>query len=146
MAPTQIEVAAREKGVDIRTYKIIYELFNDVIERLNALLPQETLINEHGRAEVAAIFRTEPGKMIVGIKVKEGSLNPGHKLRVWRGEELIGDGVIESLQSGKSSTKELSGGQEGGMLYRGRVKLQPGDRFEAFTEELKARRIESMRA
>ena len=146
MAPTQIEVAAREKGVDIRTYKIIYELFNDVIERLNALLPQETLINEHGRAEVAAIFRTEPGKMIVGIKVKEGSLHPGHKLRVWRGEELIGDGVIESLQSGKSATKELSGGQEGGMLYRGKVKLQPGDRFEAFTEELKARRIESMRA
>jgi translation initiation factor IF-2 len=144
--PPSVEGLAREKNVACHTYKVIYELFDDVVARLNALLPQELLVTELGKAEVAAIFRTESGKMIVGVRVKEGKLHVGAKVRVWRGEELIGDGLLETLQAGKTNTKELSGGQEGGVLYKGRIKLQAGDRLDAYTEELKARKIETFRA
>lgn len=146
MMPTAVEAQAREKGVAVHTYKIIYELFDDAVARLNALLPQEVLVIEHGKAEVAAIFRTESGKMIVGVRVKEGKLVTGAKVRVWRGGELIGDGLLETLQSGKTTVKELPAGTEGGTLYKGKIKLQAGDRLEAYTEEMKAHKIETFRA
>ncbi len=145
MLPPSVEGLARTKDVPVSTHKVIYELFDDAVARLNALLPQELLVTEYGKAGVAAIFRTESGKMIVGVQVKEGKLIVGAKVRVWRGEELIGDGLIETLQSGKSSAKELGAGQEGGVLYKGRIKLMVGDRLDAYTEELKARKIETFR-
>ena len=146
MLPGSVEGLARDKKVAVHTYKVIYELFDDVVARLNALLPQELLVTEYGKAEVAAIFRTESGKMIVGVRVKESKLIVGAKVRVWRGGELIGDGVLETLQAGKTTVKELAAGQEGGVLYKGRIKLMAGDVLDAYTEELKARKIETFRA
>lgn len=143
--PTPIETMAREKGVEVRSYKVIYELFDDVIVRLNALLPQEVITTVLGHAEIAGIFRTEPGRMVVGVRVKEGHLQVGCKVRIWRGEDPIGEGVLETLQSGKSATKELSAGQEGGVSYRGKTKLELGDRFEAYIEESKTQKLEIIR-
>ncbi len=144
--PSPIEMMAREKKVDVKSYKIIYELFDDVVARLNALLPQETFTTALGNAEVAAIFRTEPGRMVAGVKIKEGKLATGCKVRIWRGEEPIGEGILETLQSGKSATKELSAGQEGGVSYRGKTKLEAGDRFEAYIEESKTQKLEIARS
>ncbi len=145
MLPTAIEVAAREKGTEVKMYKVIYDLFDDVIARLNTLLPQEKIVTELGVAEVAAVFRTETNRMVVGLRTKEGKLVTGAKVRVFRGAELEGDGIIESLQSGKSVVKEIGAGMECGMSYAGKVKLMPGDKLEAFTEELKARKLETFR-
>ena len=145
LVPAGVAVSAREKNVDVKTYKIVYELFDDILARLNALLPQEKIIIPLGQAEVAAIFRTEPGRMVLGAKVKEGKLQVGCKVRVWRGAEPIGEGILETLQSGKSPVKEVSGGQECGLAYKGKTKLEIGDRFEAYLEENKARKIESFR-
>lgn len=145
MVPTAIEVAARDKGVDVKTMKIIYELFDDVVARLNALLPQEKIITELGTGEVAAVFRTEPGRMVVGMKVRTGKLVSEAKVRVFRNDQIIGEGVIESLQSGKSATKEVGAGTECGLSYKGKIKLQAGDRLDAYTEESKARKLESFR-
>lgn len=145
MVPTAIEVTAREKGVEVKQYKVIYDLFDDVVKRLNELLPQETVITELGAAEVAAIFRTEPGRMVVGVRVKNGKLASGAKLRVFRGEDIIGEGLIENLQSGKSPVKELPSGNEGGLSFSGKTKLLVGDRVEAYTEESKVRKVETFR-
>ncbi len=145
LTPTAMEILAREKEVDVRSYKIIYELFDDILVRLNALLPQETIIVPLGQAEVAGIFRTEPGRMVVGVRVKDGKLQAGCKVRVWRGEDPIGEGLIETLQSGKSAVKEVSGGQECGLAFKGKTKLELGDRFEAYLEESKTRKIEFTR-
>jgi len=148
--PTNIISDAREKSVDVKVYSVIYDLFDDVVARLNKLLPQEKIVTELGKAEVAAVFRTEPGKMIVGCRVKEGKLVANAKLRVFRAEEeaeqdIIGEGLIEGLQSGKSSVKEVPAGQECGLSYTGKVKLQEGDILEAYSEELKARKLEAFR-
>lgn len=145
LVPTAVEVSAREKGVDVKTYKIIYELFDDILARLNALLPQETIIIPLGEAEIAAIFLTEPGRMVLGAKIKEGKLQVGCKVRVWRGQDPIGEGILETLQSGKSTVKELANGQEGGIAFKGKTKIEVGDRFEAYLEESKTRKIEFTR-
>jgi translation initiation factor IF-2 len=145
MVPPAIISQARDKEVDVQTYKIIYELFDDIVARLNKLLPQEKIITELGSAEVAAIFRTEPGRMVVGLRVKTGKLLTGAKLRVFRNNEIIGEGLIDSLQSGKSSVKEVGAGTECGLSYTGKIKLMAGDRLDAYTEESKARKVESFR-
>jgi len=142
MLPTAVETMARDKNVEVKISKVIYDLFDDVVQRLNGLLPQEVTVTPLGQAEVVAIFRTESGKMIVGVRVKEGKLQAGCKVRVWRGQDPIGEGVIESLQSGKSPVKEVSAGQECGLSFRGKIKLEINDRFEAYTEESKVKKIE----
>lgn len=141
--PTAIAAEARDKEIDVLPFTVIYDLFNDIVERLNALLPSETIVTELGKAEVAAIFRTESGKMIVGVKVREGELIPGAKVRIWRGNEPVDQGTIESLQSGKSNVKEVHAGQECGLSFLGKFKLEEGDVLEAYTEESKARKIQS---
>jgi translation initiation factor IF-2 len=145
LLPTQMEILARDKNVEVKLAKVIYDLFDDVVAKLNALLPQEVIVTEQGSMEVAAIFRSESGKMIVGARVKEGKIFPSAKVRVWRGEQLVGDGVLEALQIGKSPVKEVAGGQECGVSYRGKVKLQAGDRLDAYSEESKARKLETFR-
>lgn len=145
MLPMPVEIAAREKNVDVKMCKVIYDLFDDAVVRLNALLPQEVTLTNVGRAEVAGIFRTEPGKMIVGVRIKEGKVLTNCKVRVWRGEEPISEGLAESLQSGKSPVKEASAGQECGVTFKGKLKLEMGDILEFYTEESKVQKIEIAR-
>ncbi|MEI7512700.1 MAG: translation initiation factor IF-2 [Candidatus Uhrbacteria bacterium] len=145
MTPMPVAASARDKNVEVKNYKIIYDLFDDVVARLNALLPQEKIITELGSGEVAAIFRTEPNRMVVGMRVKTGKLAAEARVRIFRNDEIIGDGIIETLQNGKSTAKEVSAGIECGLSYKGKIKLMAGDRLDAYTEESKARKIESFR-
>ncbi|MCC7356996.1 translation initiation factor IF-2 [Candidatus Uhrbacteria bacterium] len=144
----QASVLARDKNVDIKQFKIIYELFDDIVARLNVLVPPEVIVTHLGQFETVAIFRTEHARMVVGGKVTEGKILPGEKVRVWRRaspsaeEEPIGEGVIDSLQSGKSTTKEVHAGQECGISFKGKTKIQIGDRLEVYHEEIKARKFE----
>ncbi|MDO8584132.1 MAG: hypothetical protein Q7R83_03050, partial [bacterium] len=148
--PVVVGSDARDKGVDVKLFKVIYHLFDDLVARLNALLPQEVIVTPLGNAEIAGVFRTEPGKMILGAKVKDGKMVVNAKIRVWRPStssgqaEPIGEGVIDSLQSGKSAAKEAGAGTECGMSFKGKVKVMIGDRFEAYFEESKTRKIEAM--
>ncbi len=137
----QVSVLAREKKVDVKEFKIIYELFDDVIKRLNILVPPEVIRTPLGTFETVAIFRTEPGRMVVGGKVKEGKVVTGAKIRVWRGEEPIGEGTVDSIQIGKQTMKEAAGGQECGISFKGKTKIQVGDKLEIYHEEVKERKI-----
>ncbi len=142
VVPTQqASLLARDKGVDIKEFKIIYELFDDMVKRLNILVPPEIIRTPLGTFETVAIFRTETGRMVVGGKVKEGKVVAGEKVRVWRGEEPIGEGLIDTVQVGKSVMKEAAGGQECGIGFKGKTKIQVGDRLEVYHEEIKERKV-----
>jgi translation initiation factor IF-2 len=137
----QAALLARDKGVDIKEFKIIYELFDDLVKRLNVLVPPEIIRTPLGTFETVAIFRTESGRMVVGGKVKEGKVVAGEKARVWRGEEPIGEGIVDTVQVGKSVMKEAAGGQECGIGFKGKTKIQIGDRIEVYHEEIKERKV-----
>jgi translation initiation factor IF-2 len=141
----QIPEQARDKGVEIRSYKVIYELFDDVVAELNKILKPEITIEQLGTFETLAIFRTEPQRMVIGGVVKEGKIVAGEKARIWRGEEPLGDEQIESLQIGKSTAKDAHGGQECGLSIKGKIKIQVGDRLEVFHEEVKERKVTVLR-
>jgi translation initiation factor IF-2 len=145
MLPTPVEISARDKNVTVKMCKVIYDLFDDVVARLNALLPQEVTVINVGRSEVAAIFRTEPGKMIVGARIKEGKALTNCKVRVWRGADPISEGLVETVQAGKSPVKEASAGQECGLTFKGKMKLEIGDVLEFYIEESKVQKLEIIR-
>ena len=141
MVSQQAASLARDKNVEVKEYKIIYELFDNIVEHLNILVPPEVIVTPLGEFEAVAIFRTEPNRMVVGGKVKDGKIVAGEKARVWRGEEPIGLGIIDTVQSGKSTVKEAHGGQECGISFKGKTRIMPGDRIEVFHEEVKERKI-----
>lgn len=142
-----VAAQARDKGVEIRQFKIIYELFDDVVAELNKILKPEIIITPLGTFETMAIFRTESQRMVIGGRVTEGKILPAAKARVWRPVEGSdqadpqGDVLIESLQLGKSSVKDVHAGQECGLSIKGKIKVQVGDRLEVFHEDVKERKV-----
>lgn len=132
---------ARDKAVDLEEYSVIYKLFENVVERLKKLIPSEKVYTELGSGEVLAVFKKTDKGMIVGAKVKKGKFVPGATLRVLRGEQVVGEGKIEALQSGKTSVKDILAGQDCGLSFQGKTKIEVGDTLEAYHEELQARTL-----
>ncbi|MFA5129053.1 MAG: translation initiation factor IF-2 [Patescibacteria group bacterium] len=142
-----VDDLARDKGVEVKIFKIIYDLIDEVKIGLEGLLEMETIRTDLGKIEVLAIFRTEAASMIVGGKVKEGKIvfNPKigqTKIKVWRKGEEVGEGFLSGLQSAKSEVKEVAGGQECGVKYKGKPIIQSGDILEIYREEKRARKLE----
>lgn len=126
---------SREKEVDLREYKIIYKLFEDVLEELKKRLPSETILEEQGRFKVLKNFKKIDGGWIIGGQVIGEKITKNAKLRLSREGEYIGEGSVLSLQLGRSELKAGQPGQEIGLSYKGKVKPEEGDILEAYTEK-----------
>jgi len=133
---------AREKGVEIHEYSIIYRLFEDILERLKILIPAERVYTELGTVEIFGVFKKLPKGMVVGGKVKRGSVELGATARVLREGHVIGEGKIESLQSGKSNTRVVEQGADCGMGFTGKTKIEIGDILELYKEEMQERKLD----
>jgi len=134
------KTTAENEQVEVRMYKIIYELLDDVKKLLAGLLQPDIVTVELGKAEVLQIFLTKKKEMIVGCKVIGGKITRDSKLRVIRkGELLTQDAQMSSLQRGQTSATDVGEGEECGIKYAGNIKLQPGDIFEAYRIEKKQR-------
>ena len=132
---------ARDKNVVVEEYTVIYRLFEAVIEKLKKLLPAEKVYTELGTAEVLALFKKTDKGQIVGCKVRKGKLIPGVTVRVLRGGQMIGEGRLDALQSGKTSVSDVLAGQDCGLSFIGKAKMEVGDMLEAYNEELQARTL-----
>jgi len=135
------EELAREKNVSLRLYKIIYKLFEDVIDELKKRVPTETIIHEQGRCVVLKNFRKTDNGWIIGVRIKGEKILPGAKLRLSRFGEYIGEGTVKTLQLGNSQLKEGQPGQECGMQYEGKIKPEENDEMEAYGEEKKVKQF-----
>ncbi len=130
---------ARDKEVEIMEYTVIYHLFEDVVEKLKILIPAETVYEELGTMEVLAVFNKLPKGMVVGAKVKKGMVKLNATARVIRDDQVIGEGTINSLQSGRADVKDVEMGTECGIGFTGKAKIEVGDILEIYTEEKKER-------
>ncbi|MBI4281491.1 translation initiation factor IF-2 N-terminal domain-containing protein [Candidatus Uhrbacteria bacterium] len=132
---------AREKGVTIQLYKIIYDLLDFVKAELQKRLPQETVVVALGKMQVLAIFKQENDWSIVGGKVLEGTITPSAKVRIVRKGEQIGEGFIKEVRAGKEVVTSIVVGQEGGLKIIGAIPIQPHDVLEVYTEEQHTRTL-----
>jgi len=133
------EIAERE-NVEILQYTIIYKLLDDIKKILNGLLEPEIVEVVLGRALVKQIFMTKKKEMIVGCKVVSGKILK-ERVRVFRDEELVGEGRINTLRKGDSKIHEVPEGQECGILYSGFMPLMEGDVLEAYRNEKRIRTL-----
>jgi translation initiation factor IF-2 len=131
----------QKTGVRYKEYKVIYDLFDEVKDELEKMLNPEFITTELGHLKVLAIFRTGKNSMIVGGRVEGGKILKDTKARVKRDGQVIGLGKIMALQSGKQSVSVLPEGNEGGVQYDGKVKIEEGDIIQCYKEEKKEKKL-----
>lgn len=134
-------ILAKEKGIEIKIYKVIYSLLDEIKAIIEKEIGAEIVKTILGKVKVLAIFRTEKEKMIIGGKVKEGKIKPTSMAEVWREDNLVGGGKIEQIQSGKLNVKEVEEGQECGVNFLGKPIIKIGDELIIYREEKKKREM-----
>ncbi|KKR19818.1 MAG: Translation initiation factor IF-2 [Parcubacteria group bacterium GW2011_GWE2_39_37] len=115
------EELAREKRITIKTYRIIYDLIDDVKQQLQALLEPEVKKVELGKLVVKAIFRSDLNEQIVGGRVLTGQLEKDSFFEVERGGKIVDQGNLLELKSGKEAVTTVDEGQDCGM----KIKVAP---------------------
>ncbi len=135
---------AKQQGVVIDLYDVIYELIEDVTTAVVKMLSPELIKTSFGKAKILKVFMTEKGAMIIGGRVEEGMLKKSGEIAVLRKnaegtQEEVGRGEIVELQQSKVAAKEVNAGNEFGMKVKTHVKIIEGDIIESFEEKLKAK-------
>jgi translation initiation factor IF-2 len=135
------QLLATNKGIEIHLFKVIYDMFHFVEQRMLELVPAEIVVTEHGTFKTLAIFRTDKKVQVAGGRVDQGKIPAGAFVRVYRNREYVADGKIVSTQMGQAVVKEVPAGHECGIKYEGKEPLQEGDVLEAYTKEEHKRKV-----
>jgi translation initiation factor IF-2 len=125
------QLADRE-GVDIRTYRVIYKLTEDIEQALVGLLSPVKTEQVLGEAEVRALFKVSRLGTIAGCMVTNGVVRRNANVRVVRDGTVIHETTIAQLKRFKEDAREVSEGFECGILLEGFNDVKEGDVLEAF--------------
>ncbi|MCK5584283.1 MAG: hypothetical protein KAI33_10840, partial [Elusimicrobiales bacterium] len=139
-ADSQIIEKAKVEGIEIRTYKIIYELLEDVTASMSGLLEPEIVEVVTGKAEILQIFDLSSGR-IAGSIVREGKIKRNQEMRLLRDGEVVSKGKISGLKRVKDDVKEVDKNIECGILTEGCKDFAVGDFIEAIIKEERVRRL-----
>lgn len=142
LRPTGIvKTSAKELGVEIKTYSVIYDLLDDVKALISGLM--SPLIEEEntGQAEVRETFSISKVGVIAGCMVTDGSIKRGIGVRLIRDGVVVHTGAIASLKRFKDDAKEVAKGYECGIMLENYNDIKVGDVFETFIQVKKAQKI-----
>ena len=123
---------AKEKGVEIRLYDIIYKAVEDMEAAMRGMLDPEYEEKVIGSAEVRQLFKFSKVGTIAGSYVLDGVLKSNSKVRIIRDSVVIYDGEINSIQREKDSVKEVKKGLECGITITNFNDIKVGDVIEAY--------------
>jgi len=123
--------AIRQK-VEIRTYKVIYELVEDIEAALKGMLEPKFEEEYLGLIEVRAVYKLTKAGVVAGCHVTDGKVLRDAKCRVKRDNELVYNGTIESLRNVKQDVREMISGQDCGLRFVDWTDFKQGDIVEAF--------------
>lgn len=142
--PVNISKLAARDGVEVRTFKVIYELLDDARSSMEELLGEEVVEEKVGEMEIMGVFRVTKSEIIAGGKMTEGKVVPKVLARLSRKDEILGEAEVESVQKEKIEAKELIEGEIGGLALKTEKKMAPevGDKLEFLTREMKKRKLE----
>ncbi len=123
---------AKEKGVEIRLYDIIYKAVEDMENAMRGMLDPEYEEKVTGSAEVRQLFKFSKVGIIAGSYVLDGVIKSSSKARIIRDSKVIYDGEIGSLQREKDSVKEVKKGLECGITISNFNDIKVSDVIEAY--------------
>ena len=134
--------SADDQGVDIRTYRIIYEVIDDVTAAMIGLLPPKISEEFLGRVEVRETYTIPKVGTIAGSYVTEGVVRRGGACRLLRDGVQIYEGRIGSLKRFKDDAREVASGFECGVGIDGYNDIKVGDIIETYVLEEKPATLE----
>ncbi|MEH6581102.1 MAG: translation initiation factor IF-2 [Halioglobus sp.] len=120
------------EGVDLRYYKVIYDLIDDVRDALSGMLAPELREEIVGIAEVRDVFSSPKFGLIAGCMVIEGTVHRSKPIRVLRENVVIYEGELESLRRFKDDANEVRNGTECGIGVKNYTDVKVGDSIEVF--------------
>ena len=132
---TAAAALAREKGVAIKTFKVIYELIDAVKAKINEVIKPELIREDLGKAEVLKIFKKEDNSLILGVRVISGKIIKNATAAVLRQNEFMEKGKITELQVGKEVVVDVMKNQECGLKFVGRPMVEVGDILDIYREK-----------
>jgi translation initiation factor IF-2 len=131
------QLATREH-VQIRLYKVIYELLDDMRTALEGMLSPEVVETTVGELKVLGVFKTTKTAVICGGEVTSGKVTAGLQVRIHRGKEVAGLGSLGGVQKEQNKVSEAVEGEQCGLNITTGTPIQVDDRLEFFqTEERK---------
>ena len=131
--------SAEHKGVDIRTYRIIYDCIEEITAAMKGMLAPEYVEKLLGQAEVRQTIRVPNVGVIAGSYVQNGTITRSANIRVVRDGVVVFEDKISSLRRFKDDVKEVQSGYECGIGLEKFNDLKEGDVLEAFIMEEVAR-------
>ncbi|MCP3676712.1 MAG: translation initiation factor IF-2 [Deltaproteobacteria bacterium] len=137
----KIRALATQEGVDIRCYKVIYEVEDDIKKAMEGILAPIVEEKVLGRAEVRQIFKVSRIGTIAGSYVVDGKIVRTAKMRLLRDSVVIFDGRIAALRRFKDDAKEVASGFECGISLDGYNDVKVGDVLEAYILEERAAKL-----
>ena len=135
---TKAKKLAESSKVDVRSYRIIYELIDDMEAALKGMLAPKLKETLTGKCEVRQTFNITGVGTIAGCYVTDGKIVRGGKLRIYREDIMICEGGVKQLKRFKDDVKEVAKGYECGCSIDGFNEIRVGDIIECYvTEEVK---------
>ena len=137
---TKAKKLAETSKVDVRSYRIIYELIEDMEAALKGMLAPKLKEVLTGKCEVRQTFNITGVGTIAGCYVIDGKIVRGGKLRIYREDIMICEGGVKQLKRFKDDVKEVNYGYECGCAIDGFNEIRVGDIIECYvTEEIKTK-------
>ncbi|WP_457567078.1 translation initiation factor IF-2 [Desulfurobacterium sp.] len=133
--------AAEREKVDMRTYRVIYDIVGEVKKAMQGLLQPEEKEVYLGSAEVRATFKVPKVGTVAGCYVKDGVIRRNANVRLVRDGVIIYDGKIASLKRFKDDVREVQAGYECGLGLENFNDIKVGDVVECYTIETVEREL-----
>ncbi len=141
-ASSSIKKEAESEGVQIKTYRIIYEIIDDIKKALEGMLsPEETEVTL-GQAEIKKTYNISGVGTIAGCSVTNGMIMRKAQIRVLRDSKIVYVGNLAALKRFKNDVSEVNQGYECGIHVEGFNDIKIGDIIESFQLEQRSRSIE----
>ena len=142
LPPAVKRLATRERA-EVRLYRVIYELLDNAKDSMEALLAPEVVETEVGAIKIKGVFRTLKDQVIAGGEVIRGKVTKDLLVRAKRGDEVVGEAEITSVQREQTEAKEVFEGDMCGVSLKTHKKLllEEGDILEFFTREIVKRSL-----
>ena len=129
---SKAKLLADRQKVEIKEYKIIYEVVDDITRAINGMLSIKYEEKYIGYAEIRVVFKLSTAGKVAGCMVKDGKVTRGCIAKVKRGDELIGETSVESLKIVKDEKAEVVKGYECGIKLHDNIDFKEDDTIEFY--------------
>jgi len=129
------EALARERGVRIELFKIIYKLTEKLEELLRLSAPKRETEEVVGTAKVLKVFSSKKTEYLIGGRVSSGAIVRGKEVRVLRRGAHVGNAFIDSIQTNRQRAERVEAESEFGMQLEADIEIAQGDTLECFIKK-----------